>query len=299
MKKIYLLIILLTITFICFAEKHPLGSKNNPLKMYFVPSMEAGKVINQADAMAEMLQQKTGLYFKTAVPTSYAAVVEALGTDEADIAWLATFAYILAHDINGAEVGLTTIRNGLENYKGQFITRNDSGINKLTDIKGKIVAYTDAASTSGFIYPSAILKQINVVPKRYVFAGGHTQAIIAVLEGNADVACTFWSPEHNGDPQDARKYVLETYPDVFKKTKIIGYTDWIPNDTVTFRKELPSEMKSKIINAIMEIATTTKGKQILKELYAIDGFKKAKDSDYDVVRKALDALGMSSKELVK
>ncbi|HNX01884.1 MAG TPA: PhnD/SsuA/transferrin family substrate-binding protein, partial [Candidatus Cloacimonadota bacterium] len=94
MKKVSILIciiILLSIVVSC-SKDAPLGSKQNPIKMYFVPSMEAGKIITSGEAISNYLHAKTGYYYKVAVPTSYAAVIEALGTNEADIAWLATFA---------------------------------------------------------------------------------------------------------------------------------------------------------------------------------------------------------------
>jgi len=195
-----------------------LGSKQNPIKMYFVPSLEAGKVVSSGEAIANYLEKETKLHFKVAVPTSYAAVIEALGTYQADVAWLPTYAYILAKQKYDAQVRLMTVRNGLTKYRGQFVARSDSKINSLQDIEGKIIAYTDAASTSGYIYPSAILKQRGITPKDYFFAGGHPQAILAVYSRRADVGCSYWSPpDAKGKPMDAREKLLETYPDVFEK----------------------------------------------------------------------------------
>ena len=273
-------------------QKAELGTKRNPVKMYFVPSMEAGKIITSGKEIAQYLHEKTGYYFKVAVPTSYAAVIEAMGTKETDIAWLATFAYILAHEKYGAEVGLMTVRRGLKKYRGQFVARSDSKIDSLSDINGKVIAYTDAASTSGYIYPSALLKEKHIVPAKTMFAGGHPQAILAVYQGTADVGCTYWSPpDENGIPQDARLAVSDTYPDVLKKIKIVGFTDWIPNDTVTFRKGFPAEMKEKIIASLLEFAQTKNGKQVLNNLFNISDFVRADDSEYDVVRKTLKTLG--------
>ncbi|HQO46891.1 MAG TPA: phosphate/phosphite/phosphonate ABC transporter substrate-binding protein, partial [Candidatus Cloacimonas sp.] len=193
-----------------------LGSKQNPIKMFFVPSLEAGKVVSSGEAIANYLENETKLHFKVAVPTSYAAVIEALGTYQADVAWLPTYAYILAKQKYDAQVRLMTVRNGLTKYRGQFVARSDSNIDSLQDIEGKIIAYTDAASTSGYIYPSAILKQRGITPKDYFFAGGHPQAILAVYSGRADVGCSYWSPpDARGKPMDAREKLLETYPDVF------------------------------------------------------------------------------------
>ncbi|MDD4310003.1 MAG: phosphate/phosphite/phosphonate ABC transporter substrate-binding protein [Candidatus Cloacimonetes bacterium] len=277
-----------------------LGSKQNPIKMFFVPSLEAGKVVQSGEAIAAFLQKETGYHYKVAVPTSYAAVIEALGTYQADVAWLPTYAYVLAKQKYGAEVRLMTLRNGLNKYRGQFVVRSNSEIKSLADIAGKIVAYTDAASTSGYIYPSAILKQKGIVPKDYIFAGGHPQAILAVYSQRADVACTYWSPaDASGKPMDAREKLFETHPDIFDKLRIVDFTDWIPNDTVTFRKDLPPELETNVVEALYKFAQNGSGKATLKTLYDIDGLEHATDADYEVVRTTLKAMNMDPATLLK
>ncbi len=277
-----------------------LGSKQNPIKMFFVPSLEAGKVVSSGEAIANYLENETKLHFKVAVPTSYAAVIEALGTYQADVAWLPTYAYILAKQKYDAQVRLMTVRNGLTKYRGQFVARSDSNIDSLQDIEGKIIAYTDAASTSGYIYPSAILKQRGITPKDYFFAGGHPQAILAVYSGRADVGCSYWSPpDARGKPMDAREKLLETYPDVFEKVKIVDYTDWIPNDTVTFRKDLPPELEGIIVQTLYRYAQSEEGKKVLKALYDIDGLEYASDEDYEIVRTTLKTMNMDPAELLQ
>ena len=105
-----------------------LGSKRNPIKMYFVPSLEAGKVVASGEAIAKALEKETGYHFKVAVPTSYAAVIEALGNYQADIAWLPTFAYVLAKEKHDVEVKFMTVRDSLKMYRGQFIARRKSSV---------------------------------------------------------------------------------------------------------------------------------------------------------------------------
>ncbi|MDP3115147.1 MAG: phosphate/phosphite/phosphonate ABC transporter substrate-binding protein [Candidatus Cloacimonadaceae bacterium] len=277
-----------------------LGTKKNPIKMYFVPSLEAGKVVASGEAIARHLERETGYHFKVAVPTSYAAVIEALGSFQADIAWLPTYAYVLAKDKYDAEVRFMTVRNELTKYRGQFLARSDSPVKSIEDISGRIIAYTDAASASGYIYPSAILKQKGIVAKDITFAGGHPQAILSLYSGRADVACTYWSPaDASGRPKDAREKLLDTYPDILEKISIIGFTDWIPNDTVTFRKSIPAEIADKLSKALYAFAASDEGKQTLKTLYDIDGLEYATDADYDIVRTTLKILELDPSELLK
>lgn len=296
-KLLFLLFIILNIN--SCTKKGELGTESNPIKMYFVPSMEAGKVVTSGNAIAAGLEKLTGYKYKIAVPTNYAAVIEAMGTDQADIGWLPTFAYVLANQKYQAQVALTTVRNGLEKYRGQLVARAGSGIKNLQDINGKIIAYTDASSTSGYIYPSALLKMNNIKPDKYYFAGGHPQTILAVYQGSADVGCSYWSPPQNNEPQDARKAVLETYPDIMEKVVPIAFTDWIPNDTVTFRKGIDAEMKERIVDALLEFANSEQGHAVLYDLYSVDNFVKSSDSDYDVVRQSLETLGFGAEEFVK
>ncbi len=300
MRVFFLFFLSFALLFVSGCSTGPLGSKKNPIKMYFVPSMEASRVIMGAEGIAKYLEDKTGYHYKVAVPTSYAAVIEAIGTDECDAAFLATFAYVLAHQKYDAQVALTTIRNGLKEYRGQFVTRTDTGIDSLPQIQGRSIAYTDASSTAGYVFPYAMLKQKGIEPKRIIMAGGHPQAIMAMYQGTADVACTFWSPpDSSGMIQDARKNLLATYPDMLQKTKIIGFTDWIPNDTVTFRKGMPKKMQEKIVNALLDFVKTPEGQKTMKELYQVTGFYKSDDHVYDKVRETLKIMGVDPEKLVK
>ncbi len=278
-----------------------LGTKKNPIKMYFVPSLEAGKVLGSANAIAQELEKATGYYFEVAVPISYAAVIEAIGSYQCDVAWLPTFAYIITEKKYDAKVKFSTVRNGLKHYRGQFVARSDSSITKLEDIQGKNIAYTDAASTSGYIYPSAILKQKGIVPSTYKYYGSHNAAILAVYSGTADVACSYWSPNDpvTGKPKDAREKLLETTPDILEKVVPFAFTDWIPNDTVTFRKNLPKDLEAKLEKALKVFADSPEGKKIMQALYDIDGLEPATDKDYDIVRETLKVLGSDPMELLK
>ena len=294
-----LLAIVLVVSGVSCKKKAALGSEGNPVKMYFVPSEQVDQVLTSGKAIADYLTKETGYVFKTAVPTSYAAVIEAMGSEEADVAWLATFAYVLANERHGVDVALKTVRFGDHQYRGQLVALADSDINSIEDIAGKSVAFTDAASTSGFIYPSALFEQKGIEIGESFFAGGHPQAILAVHEGKTDIGCTYWSPARpDGSVGDARRAVRETYPDVVEKVKIVGFTDWIPNDTVSFRKEFPAEMREKIVDALLRYTETEEGKTVLDELYSITGLIRSTDADYDVVRNALEALGKSVEDFL-
>jgi len=47
--------------------------------------------------LGDLLSQEIGMPVEVSVPTSYAAVIEAMGANQVEVAWLAPFSYVVAH----------------------------------------------------------------------------------------------------------------------------------------------------------------------------------------------------------
>ncbi len=75
-----------------------LGSEDKPIVITFVPSGEAGKITKAGTAIADCLSKMTGLAFEIEVGTSYAASIEAMGANKAQVGFLNTFSILLAEE---------------------------------------------------------------------------------------------------------------------------------------------------------------------------------------------------------
>lgn len=271
-----------------------LGTEKNPIVMSFVPSGDTQEIIASGDKLAEMISEKTGLVVKAEVGTDFAATREAMGAGKAQIGWLNTFNYVLAHEKYGVEVGLVTVRFGLSTYKGQINVRADSGIETMADLKGKVMCWVDPNSTSGYIIPRITLKANGVDPDtdfaQTIEAGSHNNVVAQVYNGDCDAGATY---------ADARSSIEKDFPDVKEKVIVLAETTDIPNDSVSFIKELPAETRDKIINALLEIAASEEGQAALQSLYSIAGLEKQDDSFYDAFRADLSKAGIDIEELVR
>jgi phosphonate transport system substrate-binding protein len=220
-----------------------------------------------------------------------------------DVAWLATFAYVLAHDKYGADVILTTVRQGSKTYRSQIVVRADSGIRSLADLRGKKFAFVDSVSASGFLYPVALLARNNIDYKSYfaetVNAGGHDKVVIAVYNRQVDAGATFGQSIETGAPTDARTLVASTIPDVMEQVVPIAVTDPIPNDTVSVRKGLDRTLVDKIRGGLLRLSETPDGQKMLRDLYQINGLVEASDADYNSVREAARVLNLDLEEQIK
>lgn len=283
--------------------KGEIGSADKPLRMAFVPSSDSRKVLASGRPLGDLLEKETGYKIEVSVPTSYAAVIEAVGAGNVDVAWLAPFSYVIARQKFEAQVILGSVRNGSSTYRSQIIAHADSGIKGIEDLKGKKFAFVDSASASGYLYPAALIKEKGGDPATYfgqvVYAGGHDKVVIAVYGKNVDGGATFGNSAESGEPTDARTLVKSTLPDVMEKVKVIAVTDPIPNDTVSVRKGLPEAVVTRIQNGLLEVAKSEAGKKALRELYRIDGLAVAKDSDYDTLRRKAQLLNFNIEETIK
>ncbi len=281
----------LLLCFAAAAQAAEPGSRERPLNMMFVPSGDSQVILKGGRKIARLLNQTTGLHFKTSVATSYATVIEAMGAGKVDIGWLATFSYVLANQKHDAQLLLIVMRFGSPFYRGQIMARADSGIETLADLKGKKFAFVDPASTSGHLYPKSLLLAKGHDPATFfsetVFAGSHNAVVLSLLKGEVDGGAAY---------DGARAAVAKSFPEVFDKIKVIAHTENIPNDTVTVRKGLPPEIVKTVKQGLKRLAKSPEGAKVLKQVYGITGLQDL-DGFFDPVREASRLLGLDLKSI--
>ncbi len=269
-----------------------LGTADNPIIMSFVPSGDTAEILSSGDEIAAMITEATGLTVEANVATSYAAVIEAMGSGQAHIGWLAPFSYVVANTQGVAEVGLATVRFGSDHYGFQIIAGADTGISSIGDISGKNMCWTDTLSTSGFVLPSSFLKNEGVDQGTLdggEFIGGHSGVVRAVYSGQCDAGATFI---------DARGGVEEDFADVMEVVVQVFVSDpIIPNDTVSYATDFPQDMRDQVTDALLELAGTEEGAAALEAVYEISGLNKVDDSFFDELRVILDAAGVDVEAL--
>ena len=283
----------------CTKNSSELGSKENPIKFYLVPAQDMLTLSENGKILEKFLISDLGLVVSVELPSSFIAVVEAFGSKKADVAILNTFGYVLAHDKYGVEAKLKLVNRGRDEYNGQIIA-HVNGPKSVREINGKKFAFVDPASTSGYLLPQRLFKQENIKIKESVFSGRHDAVVLAVYQRKVDAGATFYTPpDDDGTPKDARWLLRTQHPDVYDKVKILQLTGPIPNDPLIFRKEMPEELKNKIVESMKRYIKTEEGAKVLYNLYHITDFKVAGDKDYDVIRGYLKDLGKSAQDFIK
>lgn len=272
------------------ASQESTGYAPEKLTVQFVPSQNADTLEAKAKPLEKLLSDKLGIPVAVSVSTDYNTIVEAMASKKVDVGFLPPTAYVMAKDRGAAEVILQAQRFGVKDetgeatdelvdfYKAMIIVKKDSAIQSVADLKGKKIAYQNVSSSAGYVWPAAVLMDNQIDPLKDVEAitvKGHDQAVLAVLNGDVDAAAIF---------QDARNVVKKDYPTVFEDTRVLTYTEKIPNDTISVRSDMSPEWIEKLQNAFIEIGKDEEGHKIISEIYTHEGYVKSEDSNFAVVR---------------
>lgn len=309
-----------------------LGSEDNPIQVYFVPSVEATTITTGGEVMAQALEEATGLSFEVFVPTSYAATIEAMcAAPDASMGFIPAAGYVLANERCGVDVAAAAVRNGWNVYWTEYIVRRDSDIYTFGDLEGRSWAYPDAGSTSGYVVPAVELAAAGIEPGERLEAGGHNQVVQAVYSGEADFGTTFFSPPmvpgapwsigdlaepfdltvdesrvteqglFVGDVRilDARANIRDTAPDVVDQVRILRLSAPIPNDTLSFGPDFPEDLRAQILDALFAFAETEAWAQSIgsEDFYGWSSIAPITDDVYDATRLQFEILGLTEEDI--
>lgn len=294
MKKtlVTLLALVLSVSLLSACGKESGSGEYVPEKLtvQFVPSQTADTLEAKAKPLEALLQERLGIPVEVSISTDYNTIIEAMASKKVDVGFLPPTAYVIAKEKGAADVILQAQRFGVQDdtgapteelvdsYKAMIIVKKDSPIQSISDLKGKKMAYQNVTSSAGFVWPAGKMLEENIDPLKDVdpvTMKGHDAAVIAVLNGDVDAAAIF---------QDARNVVSKDYPQVFEDTRVLTFTEPIPNDTVTVRSDMSQEWREKIQQAFIDIGKDESGHAIIKDIYSHEGYVKSEDKIFDIVR---------------
>lgn len=207
------------------------------------------------------VENALGVPVKLFTPADYDGVIQGLLGGTIDYAGLGASAYakIYLTDPEAVDVTLTTQNvDGSTGYYSIGFARADSGITSIEDAKGKVFAFADPNSTSGYLVPGAELTAAYGTLEDYFaevkMSGGHEQTIVGVANGDFDAGVS-WA-DGLGNWEDG-------YTNgAFRKAADAGLVDmnaiveiWrsklIPNGPYVVRRSLPQDVKDKV-NALVD-----------------------------------------------
>ena len=243
------------------------------LKVALLPDENAATVIKNNRPLQVYLEKSLGKKIELIVTTDYSSMIEAMRHGRIDLAYFGPLSYVLAKQKSEIEPFAAIMQKGSTTYQSVIVVNTSAGINQMSDIAGKNVAFGDMASTSSHLIPKSTLAEAGLTAgKEYKenFVGAHDAVAMAVQNGHAQAG-------------GLSKPIFETMVDrgLIKsdKVKVLAESKPFPQYPWTMRSNLKPELKERIRVVFLEI----KDPEVLKSFKA-DGFGPVTDRDYDSVR---------------
>lgn len=266
------------------------------LRVGFVPSENLQSILRKTRPVIDALRKELKMEVVPFVATDYTGIIEAMRANHLDVAFFAPGAYVMAEQRANAKVILKASRKGKAYFYAAVITHKDSGIKKLTDLKGKTFAYVDPASTSGGVYPKLMFMNAGMNPERdfsrVIFAGGHDAAVLAVLNKKVDAAATF-ANDTKGDDSAWTQFLSKSKES--GQIVPIAFSKPIPSDNIAIHKKLDPVLAAKVKKVFLGMSATASGRKQLWDLYRIESFVDATPADFEPVREAFTKVGLPVK----
>lgn len=201
------------------------------------------------------LEASLGVPVKVFTPADYDGVIQGLLGGTLDMAWLGASAFAKIHLTDPKAVDLALTKQNADGSTGYYsiaFARKDSGITSIDGAKGKVFAFGEPNSTSGYLVPGAELMaehgKLEEFFSEVKMSGGHEQTIVGVAKGDF-AAGVSWA-DGLGNWEDGYN------SGAFRKASDAGLVDmndlveiWksklIPEGPMVLRSALPQEMKDK------------------------------------------------------
>jgi phosphonate transport system substrate-binding protein len=251
------------------------------------------KFMGAYQSLTKVLQTNLGCPVKLIVTNNYTAEVEAMRAKKLDVGEFGPLGYIFAHKLANAQpvaVFGTADRKPVTYTAGLWVAASSS-ITSVSQLKGKTVAFSDPASTSGNLFPRYAIIKAGLNPDNDVkiqFAGSHTASLLALTNGKVDAAEV--NSQQQATAASAGQFDTSQYRQIWKSAPI-------PNDPITVRGDLSSAFKAAFKKALLKL-TPAQLKLVDTELGVDSGpMIPGTDSLYGPIRAVVNAENLDIKAI--
>lgn len=273
MKK--MLVLALTV-FIC-SQAYADHNKRTSLTMGFMPYLASQQLIRKYQPLADYLSGEIGVDVEIVVAKDYATHLKNTGEDRLDISFLGGSPYVVITEKYGSKPLLARYEfNHRPHFRSVIFTTENSGLEEISDLKGKSVVYGSKKSTLSTQVPFFMLMQAGLSEDDYVseFLNNHENVILSVLLGDFDAGA-------------AAEEIFEEHKS--KGLRAIAYSPYLSTHVFAASAELDPVLQDKIKKALLGLKDKVNGKEILTSVSPIlTGFVDVRDSDYNLLRGILE-----------
>lgn len=263
--------------------------KRPSITIGLIPERNIFKQLDRYEPLAHYLSNRIGADIKLKVLTRYGNIIDNFVSAELDGAFFGSFSYTLAHAKLGVEpVARPETVDGVSTYYGMILVRKDGGIKTAKDMKGKIFAFVDRATTAGYLLPLAYFKENGIHDyqtflRETYFAGTHEAAIYDLLDKKADICAAKDTVFTRLAARDKR---LTT------ELLLLARSPDVPENGLALKNDFDGAIKNELKKTLLGMDKDSEGIDVLKK-FGARRFIETTNEDYASVYRYVKEIGLS------
>jgi phosphonate transport system substrate-binding protein len=245
-------------------------------RLAMTPRFAPEVIIERIDPLRERLAEQLNASVELVMTKDFADYVRVVNGGEIDIAYSNPTHY--AQTREAVEVAAIKTAPGVgPRMRGLIITRADGYVVSIDELAGRSAVIVGYTSVGGYLSQKVYLEEqgIDISTMELQEARGNKQenVVLSVYYGSVDVGFL---------REDALNIADRYVPP--SQIRVINRTTWMPNWAMTVRRDLPAKVKRTVRETLLEL----KPDDPILEALQVHRFVEGDDSDYDVIRRALD-----------
>jgi phosphonate transport system substrate-binding protein len=244
--------------------------------------------------LGDYLGRRIGVPVRFTILSRYGNILETFEAERLDGAFFGSFTGVLAIERLGVVPLARPVNlDGSSTYHGRVFVRKDSGLRSVADLRGKRMAFVDRATTAGYVFPLAWLREQGIPGpdgffSEYYFTGSHDAAVLAVLERKADVGAAKHSVLDRLRREDPR---------VDRDLVTLASSPPVPSNGLCVRRDLEPDLVEALRRGLLDLERDPAGAAVLAQLGALR-FVEAGVADYQAVLDLARKAGIDPKRYV-
>ncbi|MCR5176609.1 MAG: phosphate/phosphite/phosphonate ABC transporter substrate-binding protein [Anaerovibrio sp.] len=260
-------------------------AKGQPLRIAFASVLSPREARQYYQKVVDYVSAKTGRPTVLIQRKTYEELNMMLSGGECDIAFISTGAYASYHGMQSIDILTMAQTYGTVYYQALLIVPADSDITDFSQLRGKVMAFTDPISYSGRLaIDYKLLEEYNTIAEKFFqrcyYTYNHDKSLWAVANHLADGA---------GIDGQVYEYCLKNNPELAKKLRVIETMDPVPTGPVVIRSDLPADEKERLRELFINM-NNDPNMQVAMARVMIDKFVPQIPHAYDELRSKYNRL---------
>ena len=216
-----------------------------------VPQFEARKLYAIWKPILKVLEQKTGHSFKMLGTESIPQFEKEFANGSYDFAYMNPWHSMVAFDKQGY---LPLVRDDVRKLKGILVVRKDSGIDNISQLNGKTIAFPAPNALGASLLMRAELQKLHEISIKPLYVGTHSSVYLNValkrVQAGGGVLRTFKNQQNN--IQDLLKIIYETQS--------------IAPHPISAHPRVPKEVITQVKQAFLEMKNNPEQQKLLAKI---------------------------------